>query len=52
MADHDVFDAHFHVIDPRYPLVPNDVERIADAVGAEYVGAVLAGNARALYRLS
>lgn len=23
MADHDVFDAHFHVVDPRFPLVPN-----------------------------
>ncbi|MCI4674520.1 amidohydrolase family protein [Candidatus Mycolicibacterium alkanivorans] len=24
MADHDVFDAHFHVIDPRFPLVPSN----------------------------
>lgn len=23
VADYDVFDAHFHVIDPRFPLVPN-----------------------------
>ena len=24
VADYDVFDAHFHVIDPRFPLVPNN----------------------------
>ena len=24
MVDYDVFDAHFHVIDPRFPLVPNN----------------------------
>lgn len=24
VAQHDVFDAHFHVIDPRFPLVPNN----------------------------
>jgi len=24
VADHDVFDAHFHVIDPRFPLVGNN----------------------------
>lgn len=24
MADRDVFDAHFHVIDPRFPMVPNN----------------------------
>lgn len=24
MADYDVFDAHFHVIDPRFPLLPNN----------------------------
>jgi predicted TIM-barrel fold metal-dependent hydrolase len=24
VADHDVFDAHFHVIDSRFPLVPNN----------------------------
>lgn len=24
VADYDVFDAHFHVIDPRFPLAPNN----------------------------
>jgi predicted TIM-barrel fold metal-dependent hydrolase len=24
VADYDVFDAHFHVIDPRFPLLPNN----------------------------
>lgn len=23
MFGHDIFDAHLHVIDPRFPLVPN-----------------------------
>lgn len=30
----------------------NDIDRVAHAVGAQHVGAILAGNARALYRLS
>lgn len=24
VADHDVFDAHFHIVDPRFPLVANN----------------------------
>ncbi|WP_243841473.1 amidohydrolase family protein [Mycobacterium sp. DL592] len=24
MADHDVFDAHFHIVDPRFPLIANN----------------------------
>jgi len=34
------------------PFRDNDIDRLAHAVGADYLGAVLAGNARALYRLS
>jgi predicted TIM-barrel fold metal-dependent hydrolase len=33
------------------PFHDNDIDRVAHAVGAEHVGAVLAGNARRLYRL-
>ncbi len=33
------------------PFRDNDIDRVAHAVGAEHVGAVLAGNARVLYRL-
>lgn len=33
------------------PFDDNDIERVADAVGAEHVQAVLAGNARMFYRL-
>ena len=34
------------------PFLDGDIDRIADAVGADNVEAVLAGNARALYRLA
>jgi predicted TIM-barrel fold metal-dependent hydrolase len=33
------------------PFRDNDIDRVAEAVGAEHVEAVLAGNARTLYRL-
>lgn len=33
------------------PFQDSDIERIADAVGADHVDAVLGANARAFYRL-
>ena len=34
------------------PFQDSDIDRVADAVGAEYVHAVLASNARNFYRLN
>lgn len=36
----------------RTPFRPEDLDRVADAVGSEHVEAVLSGNGRRLYRLS
>ncbi|WP_179968525.1 hypothetical protein [Mycolicibacterium helvum] len=51
-----VFDAHFFGSDlpstrAAIPFQGSDIDRIADAVGAEHVDAVLEGNARRFDRL-
>ncbi|MFN8033760.1 MAG: amidohydrolase family protein [Mycobacterium sp.] len=57
MAGYDVFDAHFHVIDPRFPLVPNNGYLPEPFTAADYLqrvgalraigGAVVSGSFQA-----